>query len=521
MTTTSLSELRPRRGVLSLSGYGVRLAVERGHLIVQDGAGRSRRVGRLSRVSPGLKRVVIVGNSGTVTLDALAWLMDVGAHVVQIDHDGRLVTVTAIARLDDARIRRAQARAATSNLGLQLAQDLIIAKITGQANTLASLDYEAGIVEALHEACANVHEATSTDRVRYVEARAAFAYWQALAAAPLRFPIKEHAKIPDHWGTLGDRRSPLTESGRRGVTPLNAMLNYCYAIAAAEARIACIASGCDPGLGILHMDRQGRDSLVFDILEPVRPVIDAYVFQLARDHTFSRADFFENRKGECRLMPSITRQLSETAGRWAALVQPIAHRVARRLERAGASAVASQPAISRELPADKLQSRLPQLLRSRQPVQHIPTPDASINRCRRCGATLALKRRKYCPTCISALPAMATEHALLALRRRQRDEGGTGPSDETRQLIGDARSRRAADIRAWEAAHPVIPASHVFAQTVLPLLEGVRAQDVRDATELSISYCRRVLRGQYIPHPMHWDSIKALSRNGKKRVAGK
>jgi hypothetical protein len=41
-------------------------------------------------------------------------------------------------------------------------------------------------------------------------------------------------------------------------------------------------------------------------------------------------------------------------------------------------------------------------------------------------------------------------------------------------------------------------------------LAGVRALDVRDATGLSISYCRRVLRGEYVPHPMHWDAVKAL-----------
>ena len=264
----STGELRPKRGVLSLSGFGIRLAVERGHLVVQDGVGASRRAGRLSRVTPGLKRVVIVGSSGTVSLDALSWLMDVGAHVVQIDHDGRLVTVTATARLDDARTRRAQARAVSSGLGLDIARALIAAKVSGQANTLETLNGSPDVVAALREACSHIHEAPSTDRVRYVEARAAFAYWQALAASPLRFPIKDQPKIPEHWGVLGERGSPLTDSARRGVTPLNAMLNYCYAIAAAEARIACIASGCDPGLGILHMDRQGRDSLAFDIVEP-------------------------------------------------------------------------------------------------------------------------------------------------------------------------------------------------------------------------------------------------------------
>ena len=514
--------MKPRRGVLALSGYGLRIAVERGHLIVQDGAGRTRRHGRFSRVSPELKRIVIVGSSGTVTLDALRWLTDTGAHVVQVDHDGQLVAVTATARLDDARLRRAQASATKSGLGLELARELIAAKIDGQASTLAEVSGAEQVTDALREACSHVRSARTIDRVRYVEARAASAYWHALVSVELRFPSKHLARVPTHWRTLGDRHSPLTSSARRGVSPLNAMLNYCYGIAAAEARIACIAAGCDPGLGIVHADKQGRDSLVFDVLEPVRPHVDAYVFRLAREHTFASSDFFENRKGECRIMPPLTRQLSETASRWGQLVQPIAHGLARRFERAGASAVGSLPAISRELPADNPQSRLPLLLRSRQLTQQARAPQArEQHRCRRCGANLAIKRRKYCPDCISSLPAMASDYARLALKRRQRSENGAGPSAETRQLMGDARSRRAAEIRAWEAAHPVIPASHVFTHSILPTLEGVPAQEVRDATALSISYCRRVLRGQFIPHPMHWDAIRALSRTRMTRGAEK
>ena len=111
---------------------------------------------------------------------------------------------------------------------------------------------------------------------------------------------------------------------------------------------------------------------------------------------------------------------------------------------------------------------------------------------------------------LASLPAMASEYAVKALRRRQREQAGVGPSAETRQLMGDARSRRAAEIRTWEAAHPVIPSPQRFATEILPTLAAVRAQDVRDATGLSISYCRRVLRGQFVPHPMHWDAVRAL-----------
>jgi hypothetical protein len=58
-----------------------------------------------------------------------------------------------------------------------------------------------------------------------------------------------------------------------------------------------------------------------------------------------------------------------------------------------------------------------------------------------------------------------------------------------------------------------MPSPHVFASTILPTLATVRAQAVRDATGLSISYCGRVLRGQCVPHAMHWDALKALAKD--------
>jgi CRISPR-associated endonuclease Cas1 len=508
----TLAELRPRFGVLALSGYGLRIAVERGHLVVMDGAGRSRRSGRFSRVTPELKRVIICGSSGTITLDALRSLTDTRAHVVQIDHDGRLVTVTAHTRLDDARLRRAQALASVSGVGLELARELIVAKIEAQANTLERMADDANMVTVLRETVSHVHKAGTIERVRYVEARAAFGYWQALASAPLRFPAQHLAKIPEHWRTLGDRHSPLTLSGRKGVTPINSMLNYCYAIAAAEARIACIAAGCDPGLGFLHFDRVGRDSLAFDILEPIRPHVDAFVLGFAREHTFSRGDFFENRDGVCRLLPTITRPLSETASRWAKLLHPIAHRVARRFEQAGAVGFENAHASESRERIKTEDELLSPWLNVRQPDWKAPVEDARAKRlCRSCGASISEQQRVYCANCIVTLPRMATEYAVRALRRRQREESGAGPSQETRELLGDARTQRAKAIRAWEAKHPSVPSAHVFSKEILPLLSDIRAPEIRAVTGLCRSYCGRILRGQYIPHPMHWEAIRKLA----------
>jgi hypothetical protein len=60
-----------RNGALVLGGYGVRVAVERGQLAVSDGIGRERREGLLSRATCGLKRLVVLGHSGTISFEAL------------------------------------------------------------------------------------------------------------------------------------------------------------------------------------------------------------------------------------------------------------------------------------------------------------------------------------------------------------------------------------------------------------------------------------------------------------------
>lgn len=55
------------------------------------------------------------------------------------------------------------------------------------------------------------------------------------------------------------------------------MLNYLYALLESESRLAAAALGLDPGMGVLHVDVQARDSLACDLMEPVRPQVDAFV----------------------------------------------------------------------------------------------------------------------------------------------------------------------------------------------------------------------------------------------------
>src|SRR5437868_4555365 len=128
--SVSIAQIHPgRHGVITLFGYGIRVQVERGHLILEDGIGADRSQARLSRVGHGLKRLVVVGSDGMVSLAALRWLADQDAAFVMLERDGSVLATTGPVRSSDARLRRAQALAGESGMAIQIARELIARKL--------------------------------------------------------------------------------------------------------------------------------------------------------------------------------------------------------------------------------------------------------------------------------------------------------------------------------------------------------------------------------------------------------
>ncbi len=67
-----------------------------------------------------------------------------------------------------------------------------------------------------------------------------------------------------------------------------------------EVHKAVLARGLDPGIGFLHTPYPGRDSLVLDIMESLRPGVDAFALALAADR-LSPGDFTTGKQEGCRL----------------------------------------------------------------------------------------------------------------------------------------------------------------------------------------------------------------------------
>jgi CRISPR-associated endonuclease Cas1 len=403
--------------IIALSGYGISVTVEHGYLCVEDGVGNERRSARFARANSGIKRVVVLGHSGIISFEALRWLSGIGASFIHIDNDAEIITASGVIGLDDARLRRAQAAALNNGIGLAIARDLMSRKLKGQIDVLGWFQNPPSLFLKLKIARAKAREADSIDELRFAEGEGARAYWYAWRTLPVRFKCSEVNRVPEHWLTFGSRSSPLSRpSPRRAVNPANALLNYVYAIVEAETRIASIAVGLDPAIGLMHSDLRARDSLACDLMEAIRPQADEFVLELIKNRVFKKADFFETREGICRLLPPLNREIAETADKWRKLIGPVAEEVAQKLFKAKASSKIQNSSlafakyrlptpltginrsIGRMLPIESIESTNGTNQQSRKTYSKRPSLKLD---CIRCGKQIDGKHRMYCNLCLS------------------------------------------------------------------------------------------------------------------------
>jgi len=327
----SRNSLTPKRGVITLYGGGIAAHVDRGHLVLKDGIGGNRREGRFPRVGHGIRRVVVIGSDGFVSLPAIRWLADQDAALVMLDRDGSVLVATGPVSPSDARLRRAQALASANGVALDLSRELIRQRLTAQEQLATGKLNGSLAANLISQNRIAVDEAKTIEALWLSESGAAHAYWSAWRNVPVTFPKRDLPRIPEHWLRFGARISPLTGSPRLAANPLNAMLNYLYAVLESEARLAANAFGLDPGMGIMHVDTDARDSFACDLMEPIRPQVDAYVLDWISCEPIRREWFFEQSDGNCRLMGSFAIRLSETAPIWGRAVAPVAEWVSREL----------------------------------------------------------------------------------------------------------------------------------------------------------------------------------------------
>jgi len=111
-----------------------------------------------------------------------------------------------------------------------------------------------------------------------VEGRIADMYWRYLQQT-----------LPAHY----EFSSRMHETHQMNASdPVNALLNYGYAILESRVRKALYSIGLEPTVGFLHETRQTKYPLVYDLQEPFRWLVDTTVISELESDRFSKKDFY-------------------------------------------------------------------------------------------------------------------------------------------------------------------------------------------------------------------------------------
>ena len=127
-----------------------------------------------------------------------------------------------------------------------------------------------------------IQRAPSLDSLRGLEGAAAVSYFAGLrAVVPPSLAFNER-----------NRRPPRD--------PFNALLSLTYTLAHAEAALALHAAGLDPCIGYYHQLSHSRESLACDLIETVRPLVDAACLAMVTQQVLN-ADHFSHSPAGCLL----------------------------------------------------------------------------------------------------------------------------------------------------------------------------------------------------------------------------
>lgn len=218
-----------------------------------------------------IDRLILQGNL-RLDVDVLRRLGEAGASILCLSaRHSRRVALVLGPQHNDAAIRLGQAEHVTDAVWCTaFARRQIRAKLRGQARLLVRADTKTNVrakrlrdaATILNNAQTKLKQMSTASTVRGIEGAAARVYFAALADL-----------FPPALGFTGRNRRPPRD-------PANACLSLAYTLLHYDAVHAAHIAGLDPFLGFYHRPAFGRESLASDLIEPLRPRVDAFVIEL-------------------------------------------------------------------------------------------------------------------------------------------------------------------------------------------------------------------------------------------------
>lgn len=305
-------------GPLILTGHGVKLSLDRGTLLVQNGFThypQERKQWRFFHGDRNLpSRIVVLDGAGGLSFQVLSWLSAQSVPLIQVDWQGNVLNVAGDqGRAVDLKLAASQRAAHENGRAKQIAAQLVRSKIGNAIETLRTSFPKGPASELAITAIEKVQNSLKTasglsgDRLRGIEGGVGYAYFRAWNSVPIRWKGTSRRPIPEGWQRIGWRRSHLSNRNRNAHHPVNAMLNYAYGILENDVRMHLVGSGFDLSIGVLHTSYERQQPLVYDLMEPLRPIVDRAILGIIQTQTFTPGDFTLLDSGFCRVNPQLAK----------------------------------------------------------------------------------------------------------------------------------------------------------------------------------------------------------------------
>lgn len=279
-----------RKAPLILCGHGLSIRVDKSTILIRDGNTHYPSADRIWRFFKGDRdlppRIVVVDGSGEITFDAIAWLAEQDVSLVWLKWDGAscgVMSATGYAADTDL-VCWQRETASDQRAQLAFAKRLIVEKLDASIQTLIEcfpetegrLRTTATIRQTRNELKKASPESVSD--ILGIEGKAAAAYFAAWDGLELKWKGLKRQPIPDEWKCYSSRSSLANGTkpkNRNASHPVNAMLNYGYAVLLRHMQIEAVSEGYDPTIGIMHKPKKGSPAYALEEMALAAVLIDA------------------------------------------------------------------------------------------------------------------------------------------------------------------------------------------------------------------------------------------------------
>lgn len=232
-----------------------------------------------------IKIVIIVGNK-VVDTAVLRRLAEQNISVLFLSGKSMRFSGILHGRLHNNGLLRLKQyeKAINPDFCIKKAKSIIIQKIQREIEFFKELTEQKGIrkidlissIETLRKIVESLEDSASLDSLRGFEGGAQAVYFLTYSKL-----------FPEELNFKNRKRRPPAD-------PVNAMLSLTYTITHYEIVREIEVAGLDPTIGFYHQFEYGRESLACDMVEPFRPLVDRFVYEVFRTKDFTAKDFSQD-----------------------------------------------------------------------------------------------------------------------------------------------------------------------------------------------------------------------------------